>query len=233
VYVTDGDFHFGTVTEAARMMTHIGEIRPTYVIGIGYAAERGDYEYANARRCLDLFVPPRRSVEVSPFGTTMEFGGADVFLRALREHVLPDVELRYARIEPTQRYLFGTSAGGQFAAHVLSQAPQLFVGYAMMSPALQGWPMVRGARPVLDTIASLPMDGIPRGTRVFLSAGEYEDDPGAPFADAALLGNLYPLRAELATRGVQTRLTVLPGETHTSVYGAAISRALRYLLATS
>jgi predicted alpha/beta superfamily hydrolase len=232
IYVTDADMCFGSVTEAARLMAYAGDIAPAYVVGIGYAEETGDYAFTSSRRALDFYKPPHRIVEFPGLGS-MAFGGADVFLRALLEQVLPEAERRYPRIDPSRRFLFGTSAGGHFAAYTLAQAPEAFAGYAMMSPNLRDWPPVPGEDVMLDAIAAMPNGAIPAGVRVFLSAGDSEDDPGTSIASAGIVSNIYRLRATLAGLGVETGLTVFQGETHTSVPGAAISRAVRYLLPSS
>ena len=229
VYVTDADFCFGAATEAARMMASAGEIAPAYVVGIGYAQETGDYGFVNVRRALDFYRPPRRSMEVPGFGS-LTLGAGDVFLKALTEQVFPEAERRHPDIDPRRRFLFGMSAGGHFAAYALTQAAQAFAGYAMLSPNLRDWPPTPGEDVMVDAIAALPEGHIPEGTRVFLSAGDSEDDPGTWLASAAVIGNIYRLRAVLAAKGVETGLAVFAGETHTSVAGAAISRALRYLL---
>lgn len=227
-YVTDADFCFGTAAELGRMMGMVGEIQATVVVGIGYADETGDYVFTNRRRGTDFYSGPRRGITLPPMGQ-LELGRADVFLAAIRDHVIPEVERRAPEIDPARRYLFGTSAGGHFAAYVLTTAPSTFAGFALMSPALHDFPPSGPARLVREAQAMAP-GTIPAGTRVFLSAGEREEDPGNPLAAFGMISNLYPMQAALVAQGAVTQLTVLAGESHTSVVGAAISRAFRFLL---
>lgn len=227
-YVTDADYCFGTVLETARMGAYAGETAPAVVVGIGYADEPGDYSFNGVRRGTDFYGGPKRSFEVPGFGS-LQLGGADDFLAALLGEIFPEVERREPRIDPGRRFLFGTSAGGHFAAYALCKAPQAFAGYAMMSPNLRNWPPVPGEETMLDLVAAMPAGSIPAEVRVFLSAGELEEEPGEPLAAAAIITNIHRLRTVLTGHGVETRLVTFPGETHISVCGAAISRAVRYL----
>ncbi|MES2449661.1 MAG: alpha/beta hydrolase-fold protein [Pseudomonadota bacterium] len=228
IYVTDADYCFGTVVDAARMGHYAGEVAPAIVVGIGYAEETGDYAFVGRRRGLDFYGGPRRSLEMPGFGT-LELGGAEAFLKALLETVIPEVERRVPETADMRRTLFGVSAGGHFAAFALTHRPDAFGGYAMMSPALVDFPPVPGEQQMVDAVRALPLGAIPPGTAVFLSAGAREEEPGEALAAASIISNAYRMRAALAAHGVSTELTVFAGETHTSVLGAAVSRALRFL----
>jgi predicted alpha/beta superfamily hydrolase len=228
IYATDADYHFGSVIDAARMGGYGSEVAPAVVVGIGYANENGDLDFVSARRFTDFYSGPRRSFNAGAYGV-FEFGGADAFLAALRDHVIPFVEGRVARVDPTRRVLLGTSAGGHFAAYALAQAPGLFHAYALMSPVL-GDPQVSGDDGLVRAVAELPDGTFPVGTRVFLSAGSREEDPGTMFAQLAIISNAHRMRAALVRHGVATDLVQFADETHVSVSGAAISRALRFLL---
>lgn len=228
VYVTDADFCFGTVVEAARMGWRAGELGPVVIVGIGYAEECGDYVFADRRRGLDLYRGPRRSVEIPGFGS-LELGGADAFLAAVLDAVAPEVARRAPETIAARRVLFGMSAGGHFAAYVLTQRPDAFDGYALMSPALFDFPPTAGDQQLVDAVRALPSGAIPPGKAVFLSAGAREEEPSGAIAAASILSNAYRMRAALAAHGVSTELVVFADETHISVLGAAVTRALRFL----
>ncbi|MBY8825212.1 alpha/beta hydrolase [Sphingomonas colocasiae] len=229
IYVTDADYCFGTVVEAARMGHYGGEVGPAVIVGIGYAEERGDYAFVGRRRGLDFYRGPRRSLDLPGLGT-LELGGADSFLAALIEGVVPEVERRAPETAGTRRILFGTSAGGHFAAFALTQRPDAFTGYAMMSPALVDFPPMPGAAQMVEAVSALPAGAIPAGISVFLSAGAREEEPGEAVAAASIITNAYRMRTALAAHGVATELAIFADETHISVMGAAIARALRFLV---
>ena len=93
------------------------------------------------------FMPPAKREELAPtmrtfidnaiatYGGKVEFGGASTFLKVVETEILPGVALHY-RVDPTQRMLFGHSAGGTFAAYVLMTRPELFTDYIIASPGL-------------------------------------------------------------------------------------------------
>jgi predicted alpha/beta superfamily hydrolase len=234
VYATDADYHFGTVVETARIASYGGDIAPAFVVGIGYADETGDLAFVSKRRFLDFYRGPRRSFDAGAYGS-FEFGGADAFLAALRDTVIAGVERRYPAIDPARRVLLGSSAGGHFATCALAEDPALFAGFGLMSPMLID-PQNPGQEPppgdgaLVDLIDGVPETALSPALRVFLSAGALEEDPGTMFASFRIISNALRLRAALARRGVQTCYAQFADETHGSVSGAAISRALRFLL---
>ncbi len=229
LYVTDADYCFGTVVEAARMGHHAGEVGPAIVVGIGYAEEQGDYMFVGRRRGLDFYRGPRRTLEIPGMGG-LELGGAEAFLAALLETVIPEVERRMKEAAGAPRTLFGVSAGGHFAAYVLANRPEAFTGYALLSPALVDFPPAPGDRQLVDAVLALPAGAIPAGRAVFLSAGAREEEPGEPLSSASIISNAYRMRTVLGAHGVSTELAIIPDETHISVLGAAVARALRFLV---
>lgn len=229
VFVLDADFSFGTVVEAARMGQAGGEVGPAIIVGIGYAEERGDYAFAQFRRGLDLYRGPSRTMEIPGVGS-LPLGGADAFLAALVGGVLPEIERRVDQASGARRLLFGMSAGGHFAAYMITQRPDTFQGYALMSPALIDYPPAPGDEQLVGAIRDLQPGTIPPGVSVFLSAGAREEQPGEALAAASIISNAYRMRAALEAHGVATEFALFADETHISVLGAAIGRALRFLV---
>ena len=228
IYATDADYHFGTVIDAARMGAYSSDVAPAVIVGIGYAEENGDLDFVSSRRFLDFYSGERRSFDAGAYGR-FEFGGADAFLAALRDHVIPFVEKHVPRIDPARRVLLGTSAGGHFATYAMAKDPTLFSAYALMSPVLVN-PQDPADDVLVRMIAELPEDHIPAATRIFLSAGSLEEEPGTMFAHLAINGNARRLCAVLAQRGLAADYVEFADETHVSVNGAAINRALRLVL---
>lgn len=100
----------------------------------------------------------------------------------------------------------------------------------MISPALTDFPPTTGDERMIEAVRAFSVGAIPSGTAVFLSAGSREEEPGEPLAAASIISNAYRMRSALAAHGVATALAVFADETHISVLGASISRALRFLV---
>jgi len=100
----------------------------------------------------------------------------------------------------------------------------------MMSPALIDFPPSPGDEKMIEAVRGLPVGTIPSGTAVFLSAGAREEEPGEPVSAASIISNAYRMRTALAAHKVSTELALFADETHISVLGAAITRALRFLV---
>lgn len=235
IYTTDADYFFGTTVEAARLASFGGQAAPAVVVGIGYHEETGDMRFVSKRRFLDFYRGPRRQFDAGAYGK-LDFGGADAFLAAIRDHVIPIVEEQVEGVDRGRRVLMGSSAGGHFVSYVLSEAPELFNGYSMVSPMLVDpqtpenglISLTAGDDTMVRLISGLPAGSLPEGIRVFLAAGGAEEDPGTMFADFAIVSNAYRMRTALARHRVATRLEVFTGEGHAP--RGAIPHAIGFLL---
>lgn len=233
VYALDANSWFGTYADVARVGAAVGELPETIVVGIGYPAASSGV--VRALRARD-FTPARRSEqdarirEFAPeLSETVVSGGAEAFLRCLREEVVPFVEGRY-RAAPSRSVLFGHSFGGLFALHVLLEAPEAFSGYVIGSPSI--WYDDRLELTREGDYAAAHRD---LRARVFLAVGGLEergDDPKV--LEAAMVSNVVELARRLEARGypgLELESLVFDGETHNGVVPPTFSRGLRYVFA--
>src|SRR6478752_3126134 len=125
--VTDGDFAFPGVNEAARSLS--GAITPLFIISVGTSIDEGEGEHTKRR--IYEFSPPGWDRK-DPFGQAVEnycrmfkseegrcSGGAGKF-----------------PIDTAQLGLFGLSAGGFFASWAIFQPNSPFKKYLISSPAM-------------------------------------------------------------------------------------------------
>ncbi|QIB66999.1 alpha/beta hydrolase [Kineobactrum salinum] len=247
VYLNDGDFNFHTAADAL-MMQSIGlEIKPAYLIGIGYGK---GWETAARTRMADLLpFPPdpatHATLETSPLTKGATYGEAEAFHRFLTEELRPQIEAAYP-VDHSDTALWGHSFGGLFALHVLFNHPEAYRTFLINSPSIN-WN--NGA--ILKDEAKLAAQlAVGKGApRVLFTAGEFEEKladhvkihPGATReqmqAKMTAFGMITQVRA-LANRlesldapaGTEVKIIVFAGETHLSVIPAAISRGLRFAL---
>lgn len=141
VYLTDGNWYFGMVTDIVRIMGWFGNTTDAIVVGIGYPEDQNPQEALyeqGARRFHDLSPVRDEGVEKwiedqvkrpSPTG-----GGGD-FLGFIKEELIPIIEQDF-QADPRKRILAGHSLGGTFTAFAMFEEPGLFDTYIIGSPGL-------------------------------------------------------------------------------------------------
>ena len=209
--VTDGNLAFHTAHETNAMLGISGEASPLIIVGVSYPEKDGrGYTPSYAASRTRDYTPT--NIASWPGG-----GGSAAFVAFLRDELVPFVEGRY-RADSTRRGLGGHSLGGLFATYVLLQHPGIFSRYWVGSPSLW-WDA-----PLAFTwvAAAKKMSTAPHG-RVYLTVGGDES--------AVMVPPLRRMAAELkrAFPALRVGSQVFPDESHGSVVGPAISRAMRYL----
>lgn len=250
IYLNDGDFMFHTAADTL-MMQGIGmEASPAYIVGIGYGK---DWATTSRTRCADLTPSPPdpatlASLEASPLTQGATYGEAGLFHRFLIEELRPRIEAAYS-VDHDNAILWGDSFGGLFALHVLFNHPEAYRTYLVGSPSIN-WS--NGA--ILQDEARLvaPLAEGKVAPRVLFTVGELEERLGdhvkvhpsvtreqmqAYLSAFGMVTNALALadrlKALAAPRGFEVEAVVFADETHLSVIPAAISRGLRFALATT
>jgi predicted alpha/beta superfamily hydrolase len=230
LYALDGNAGFGTVVETARWMAFGGEIEPMVIVGIGYptmhimeAMVRRTYELSPS---YDAAFVERAKAEGQPLPAG-GLGGAPGFLSFIDEELAPFVEAEYAG-GGLDRGLFGFSLGGLFATHALLQPQPVFQRYIIGSPSLW-W----NEREMFALEKQRAEAGGDLPAKVFLSAAELEESPGAVrMAPFRMVSNAIEMGAMLGSRGYEgldIRTHIFPGESHQSAIGPTVARGLRVL----
>jgi len=208
------------------------------VAAIGYPS---DDPYNAMRRAWDLGPPPVKSYP--PYfegGPPVLIGGTGELLDFIEHELLPKIAAM-VRLDPARRSLFGHSFGGLFTLFSLFERPGLFKNWIAASPTIY-W---EGSE-ILNNEARRP-DAPGNAPFLHLSAGEYEGDELAPFqyrnedAETRLekrkTERTISLAREMAVRlngtadDIRTEFEIFPGETHMSVLGPAVNRAVNIAFA--
>lgn len=234
--VLDGDLFFGMATEATRLMHQLfGELPPTLVVGVGYGTQDARVQGETRNRDFTPTSDPRMEAmarqlapgrdPVLPEGRRM--GRAGEFLAFLGGELMPFVRERYPVVSaPEGTTLFGTSMGGLFATWTLLTRPDAFGRYVVASPALW-WDDELLFRVEEER---RPGPGSP-SVRAFFGVGGLEEGAGIPGLDAwKLVTNTRRMAERLSGPdwpGVEAEVHVFPGESHTSVVPAVLTRGLR------
>ena len=212
VVVLDGQWVFGIVQDAFRILPLERELPEAVVVGIAHNPV--DVRQLLQDRAADF--TPTQADAPAQTGVRLpadQVGGAATFRRILLDELLPPVEERY-RLNG-DRALVGHSFSALFGLDTLLHAPGAFDRWVLASPSVWWDDQVMFRREEAT-------EGDVWG-RVFLSAGEHEGfEP--PF------GGHHDFYRQLAGRqhpGLDLTWHLFPGEGHNSVTSASVIRGLR------
>ncbi len=180
------------------------------IVGVGYPG-------ISSRR-LDYLPPPwpgsgDETLSGVAAGTCC---AGDLFLRALREEILPLIHRTY-RTSP-DRGIWGHSLGGLFANYVLFEAPDLFDRYAIASPSLG---VDNGPLFVREAEFAATHDSLPKRVVIWVGAKEGFMIYVAQRMATTLRAHKY--------RGLEVTDFVVPGVGHQLSGWDGAGRALRAL----
>ena len=220
LYMLDAGYSFAIAWSQVLHFADRGDLPPMILVAISYPDVLEDLEVYRQTRTRD-YTP-----SFSPTGGygreyQRHSGGADRFLDALEEEILPLMEGRY-RASPEDRGLVGHSYGGLFATHALLTRPGLSDRYIIVSPSY--W---YDDGMIFDEESERAASGPPVEARVFLAVGSYENQPGRGLP---MVDDLRRMAERLRSRDypdLSLSLQVFEEETHNSVFPAALTRGLR------
>lgn len=233
LYVLDGDLFFGLATEMTRLMRQLfQELPPVLVVGIGYGTNDARVQGETRNRDFTPTVDRRLAAMATRFGAghapvlpkDRRAGRAAQFLDFITGELQPFIAERYG-VAAGEGTVFGSSMGGLFAAWTLLTRSETFRSYVIASPA-SWW----------DDELLFRLEAPPRTrtTRAYIGVGGLEEGAGIPGLDEwKLITNARRLAERLSTLAAthpDVAFEVLPGETHTSVVPAVLTRGLRAVL---
>ncbi len=228
VYVLDGNWYFGMVTDIIRPMAWCGSTTDAIVVGIGYPEGRDPIEafrVSFTRRDGDLTPVRDEAVEKSMAEAHQHpapNGDAGNFHQFIRDELIPFVERTY-RADPARRILVGHSYGGLFALFGLFTTPDLFETLIIGSPTLS-----YGNRFTFQQEEAFAKAHRKLPAKVYLYAGEREES----LEDRTLTDTLR-MAAILQGReyeGFSLVKHVFPDQNHCEVAGAGFQAGLKFAL---
>jgi uncharacterized protein len=204
LYMLDANWLFDLTANIVRLLGLAQEIPPLVIVGIGYPGR--------------WFNTPERNHDFTPPGWLDDpaAGGAEPFLRFMRDELMPFVESTY-RVDSSDRAFWGDSLGGLFGLYVLLNHSGTFSRYVLGSPWID-----RAEHPVFECERAYAASHADLPARVCVSAGALEFDN--------ILANIGKLTAALQSRGYPSlRLSAhtFEGESHISVMSLNLSRGIR------
>lgn len=223
IYLLDADYSFALTRNFVRHNSDRGLGSEAIVVGIAYPGAEDDRDIYHRMRTRDY--TPSFTLEHG-YGPEIQklSGGGPAFLQMLADELLPSVDKRY-RTDPKRRMLVGNSFGGVFAAYALLTRPELFHDYIIVSPSL--W---YDEKMIFDIEKKVVAARKALPVRVFFAVGGEENQP--PPRGSMMVDDLrifFRILMDAHLQGFEGSLVVFNGETHESVFPAALSRGLRVL----
>jgi len=223
LYLLDADYSFPLVHAVAEHFEDRRNMPRVILVGIAYPGGAEDTHTYRMNRTRDY--TPTQTPE-GGYGPAYQAvsGGADAFLGVISGDIIPFIEGAYQA--SGNRALVGHSYGGLFASYVMLTKPAVFSRYLIVSPSL--WYDEKMIFKVEEAYAARRIGALP--VRAYFAVGAHENQPQN---GRAMVDDLRELQQRLAARGYtgfRSSLQVFEGETHNSVFPAAVSRGLRVLL---
>jgi predicted alpha/beta superfamily hydrolase len=212
----DADYSFALAHNIVEHFVDRADLTPMILVSVAYPGASQERDTYRRHRTRDY--TPTHTLE-GGYGPEVQrhSGGGPAFLRFLAEELLPFLDRSY-RLDG-RRTLIGHSYGGLFGAYVLFTRPELFARYLLVSPSL--WyddrvifAMERHYAAHHDKLAA----------RLFLAVGSRERNDRVDMVadlerfESALRAHRYG--------GLEVQRLVFDGETHNSVFPAALTRGL-------
>jgi uncharacterized protein len=218
IYLLDADYSFAIARNELRHFTDRGQAHEAILVGIAYPGAEADIGLYHRTRVRDY--TPTQAVG-SGYDAEMDkiSGHAPEFLKQIEEQVIPAVERRY-RTDPAARMLVGHSYGGLFATWTMLNRPGLFRDYLVVSPSY--W---YDDKVIFHLEADFSASHTDLPAHVFYGVGAIE-------GGGAMAADMQAFDAKMRERnypGYRSTLQVFDGETHNSIFPAALSRGLRAL----
>jgi predicted alpha/beta superfamily hydrolase len=230
VYVLDGNWYAGMVTDIIRPMAWCGSTTDAIVVGIGYAEDKDPIEAFResfTRRDFDLTPVRDESVERSMEAAhkrPVPNGGAGNFHKFIQDELIPFIEQTY-RADPARRILLGHSYGGLFALFSLFAAPGLFDTLIVGSPTLS-----YGNRFTFQREEAFAKEHSKLPAKVYLYVAELEEA-----IDDTTLTDTLRLAAILQGRnyeGLSLVKRIFPDQNHCEVAAVGFQGGLKFALKT-
>lgn len=175
VFVLDGNWYAGLVTDMIRPMAWCGSTTDAIVVGLGYP-EGSDpvesFRESFTRRNADL-TPIRDEAEEKSMEAQHKrptpTGDSGNFLKFIQDELIPFVENEY-RADPSRRILVGHSYGGLFGLFALFESPGLFNTLILGSPTLS-----YGNRYMVQREENFAKEHTKLPAKIYMFVGEYEE----------------------------------------------------------
>jgi predicted alpha/beta superfamily hydrolase len=220
IYTLDADYSFAIAHNIVEHFTDRNDIPNLIVVSIAYEGASQDLQLYRKNRIRD-YTPIHTSDQL--FGKYRKVekysGGGQKFQLFIKAELIPFIESKY-RINEKDRTIVGHSMGGLFGAYTLFTMPDLFQKYILVSSSL--W---YANKLVFDVEKKFSESHSSLDAQVYFCIGAWENYKKTPMVDHQK--QFVKQIKSRSYKGLTISSHVFHGETHNSVFPAALSRGLR------
>lgn len=215
LYLLDADYSFAIAKNIVDHLSERNHLQEIIVVGIAY---KGEKRY-RLNRTRDY--TPTNSEELVSFSKIQSeySGGGEAFKDFIQNELIPFIKKEYRANE--QAVISGHSYGGLFVSWLLTQHPDLFGGYIIVSPSL--WyddHLIMRSDWELAAMKAKPI-------KVYCAVGDREVNQqwNMPVDLKAFVDRLE----QHQWSGLDLSFKVMSNETHNSVFPTALSNGIRHV----
>jgi predicted alpha/beta superfamily hydrolase len=211
LYVLDGDKSFGMTKEITDWLIWSNEIREIIVVAITYGKGTDEWWQKRARDYS------HGNDTTLAKGWFRETGGADNFLKFVRNELFPTINKNY-KTNQDSTAIMGLSFGGTLVTYALFTQPNLFKNYILISPAL-AW----NDNDILKIEKEYFMNNKELNKTVYVAYGSMDSKEWVINSTNEFIQTIQNHKYE----GFKFVSRIFEGETHISVYPTALTNGLK------
>lgn len=204
IFVLDGQWNFTLVKDISGKLAYDGMIPQVITVGITWGGENDDPSILRFRDFL------RPEIPFLPMS-----GGADLFLTALTEELVPFVQQNYRT--NGKKVLLGTSLGGLFTTFAMVEKKNFFDGYLSIAGSF----FADGIY-IEEKLFQMSRSDELKGVRSFMAVGSLD-------SNSALVQTMHSAIKEAHLKGFKHKSKTYKGVGHAGVEPIAYTYGLQYL----
>lgn len=214
LFVLDADMSFAMTYDIVRWLRWGREIPEVAIIGISYGKTQADWWQKRSRdysTCQD---------KTELWGKWEFAGGGENFINFIENELFPYIKNQY-NLKSLNRTIVGLSLGGLISTDIMFSRPNLFRNYIIAGPALQ-W----NSREIFNREKEFAKENKVLKATVFTSVGSLDNNkyvitPWKDFNNQVIERNYS---------GLIYKTIVIENETHLSMFPAALTKGLKFVL---
>jgi uncharacterized protein len=204
LYLLDGDIAFDMSTSIIRYLQYANDVPDLIIIGIGYGTMLNDGNL-NFRE---------RDYTFTKIAQLKDSGGADKYLKFLKNELVPFVEKNYRT--DGNRILEGYSLGGLFTIYTMLTENNLFSSYIAGSPYL---------KENIDSLITLSKQSKKYNKKLFVTVGEKEDNDDF----RKPISKLFNAVSEISENKNNIKMEVFKNGTHFTCPSEALTYGIQFI----